>query len=217
MGTKIIACDVMKEELLSIPAANATDYEFLPMGLHDQPDKLHSELQRALDGSPGYDRIILGFGLCGNATRDLEAKHCEMVIPRVHECIPLLLGCNETYEKIKAEGIGVYFLTGGWTEGEQGLLNEYQRCCNKYGNKEAAEIFEMMFKNYSRLFFINTCHPRLGKAREYARKVAGIFSLNYQEAEGSKGYLTRLVNGPWNENEFITVKQGCRFKFTIPV
>lgn len=209
MGRKIIACEAMKEELLTITAAGEIEYEFVPMGLHDFPDKLRSELQSIIDRSQGYEMIILGFGLCGQATMGLWASHCPLVMPRVHECIPLFFGCCKTYDEIKQKNPGTYFLTGGWTEGERDLLAEFRRTCEKFGPEEAVEIFDMMFKSYNCLMFVNTCHPRNSKAKEYAKEVARLLGLDYREVSGDIRYLERLVNGPWQEDEFIIVDKGC--------
>lgn len=209
MKRKIIACDVMKEELAAINSEGAVDYEYLPMGLHDFPEKLRTELQAAIDRSPGYDMVILGFGLCGNAMRDIVASHCRLVIPRVHECIPLFFGCKKTYDEIRQGNPGTYFLTGGWTEDERSTLKEYARVSEKFGPEEAREIFDMLYKSYNTLMFVSTCHPRLDSAREYAKKVAAFLKLDFTEAKGQVTGLEKLVNGPWSDDEFISVDKGA--------
>ncbi|HBS58739.1 MAG TPA: hypothetical protein DEA44_05685, partial [Firmicutes bacterium] len=65
MTVKIIACEVMKEELLAIAPRQPVEYEFVSMGLHLHPPKLHRYLQEILDRARGYAQIVLAFGLCG--------------------------------------------------------------------------------------------------------------------------------------------------------
>ena len=65
MRLKVIACEVMKEELLAAAADTALDFEFVTQGLHSHPEKLNVELQKMLDGTAGYSRVVLAFGLCG--------------------------------------------------------------------------------------------------------------------------------------------------------
>jgi hypothetical protein len=67
MRTKIIACEVMKDEILSVPGMCDMDISFITMGLHHNPGKLNVELQRQLDSLEGYTHIVLAFGLCGGA------------------------------------------------------------------------------------------------------------------------------------------------------
>ena len=41
MRLQVIACEVMKEELLAATADNGLDFEFVPQGLHVHPEKLN--------------------------------------------------------------------------------------------------------------------------------------------------------------------------------
>ena len=64
-----------------------------------------------------------------------------------------------------------------------------------------------MLKNYTRLALINTGQYQLEKYRDYARRTAERFKLRYEEIEGSTSLVTKLINGPW-EDEFIVVPPG---------
>jgi len=50
MSLKIIACEVIKEELLGVASGRDIEFEFLSQGKHNYPDKLGQELQDILDG-----------------------------------------------------------------------------------------------------------------------------------------------------------------------
>lgn len=106
---KIVACEVMKEELLSIAAGDTTDLEFLPQGLHTHPEKLNKELQRLLDESEGYERVVLAFGLCGGGAKDLKAGDFVLTVPRVHDCISLLLGSKKIYDGVRKKEPGTLY------------------------------------------------------------------------------------------------------------
>ena len=140
MTLKIIACEVMKEELLRIPCHQPVDYEFVSMGLHLHPDKLRLELQRLLDSAQGYEAVVLAFGLCGGAARDLQSPHAPLIIPRVHDCIPLLLGSQEAFRCCSAEETGTFYLSCGWILTERNILSEHRRVREKFGEKKAAAI-----------------------------------------------------------------------------
>src|SRR5690348_11494835 len=116
MRIKIIACEVMKEELLAVQSAENLEYEFISMGLHTYPEKLRKELQKILDESVGYSRVILAFGLCGGAAKNLKASNFILTIPRVHDCIPIFLGSKERFEKLRKEEKGTFYHTCGWVE-----------------------------------------------------------------------------------------------------
>ena len=75
---------------------NVIDIVLMPQGLHDEPDKLRTEVQKALDiihdiQGRAYDASLLGYGLCSNGIVGLSAK-IPIVVPRGHDCITLLLG-----------------------------------------------------------------------------------------------------------------------------
>ena len=60
---------------------NAFSLQFMPWGLHTEPDKLRSELQRAIDATePGFDAILLGYGLCSNGLDAIVARGTKLVI-----------------------------------------------------------------------------------------------------------------------------------------
>lgn len=205
---KIICCNVLKEELIKIPSEGDVDWDFLPMALHNQPAKLGQEVQELINASPGYDLLVLAYGLCGNGTENLIATHCPLVIPRVHDCIPLLMGSNETYQELRKANIGTYFLSAGWTEGGKGILEEHRYMSEKYGLRKAAMLEKTIYGHYNRLLYIKTNHPRRAEGLVYAKEAAGLLSLQLEEMAGRAAYLEALLNGPWDEKNFIRVEKG---------
>lgn len=203
MRIKIIACEVMKEELLLINTENTIDWHFVSMGLHTRPQKLQDELKSILENiTVEYDRVILGFGLCGGAVRGLRTENCILTIPRVHDCIPVFLGSRKRFEQLQKTP-GTFYLTGGWLECGNPVTTEYQRVCEKHGEKKAKMVFSRMYDSYKRVLFLHTDHPRDKAGLASSEKIASLLDLECCTARGSSDYLNRLVNGPWNEDEFI--------------
>lgn len=203
---KLLFCDIFKEELqLLDPPQDQYDTEYLACGLHYHPAKLHQEIQEALNRSEGYSRVVLGFGLCGGSLSEIKAANCPLVIPRVHDCLPVLLGAKEKYQELQHRENRTFYFSGGWVEGERMFIHEYERSCIKFGPKKALRIFRMMFENYTRMMYIHTGHPRDGSSLEKTREFAGIFDLPCMETRGSLDYLKKLVFGPWDAYEFVTV------------
>jgi hypothetical protein len=208
MVKKVIACEVIKEELLALGNYEDVEFEFVSMGLHNYPDKLKVELQRLIDSSVNCEVVILGFGLCGQGAEGLKAVNCPIVIPRVHECIPFIIGSKERYQEIKGNQQGTYFLSGGWAEGEKNLLFEHRRVKEKYGEKKAGNVLKMMFDSYEDMNFINTTHPRNQQAKELAKEAAQLIGLTYKETNWKEDYLRKLMDGPWDEENFIYIPTG---------
>lgn len=206
MKIKMIACEVMKEELLSIDSVHSIDYEFISMGLHLYPKKLHKELQAVIDRSQGYSKVILSFGLCGGAARDLKAANCPLIIPRVHDCIPVLLGSKKRYEDLKAKERGTFYLTKGWMIVEKNILTDHERICKKYGEKKAQSILARTYDSYRQVLFIHTGCAKEEASLKESRQIAELIQVSHCTTEGDQTYLHKIINGPWDEADFINIE-----------
>jgi len=204
--THIIACDVMKEELLAVTPQQPVTLQFVSMGLHRWPDKLREELRAVLAAVAGNDRVVLAFGLCGGAVADLKAPGVPLFIPKAHDCIPLLLGSRYTHEELLREEKGTYFLSGGWLEGERTAFTEYRRVRDKYGEQKAKRVMATMFDAYRRLTFIHTGHPREADHLATGQELADLLGLEFVVLSGRDAWLRRIVNGPWDGDSFITIE-----------
>lgn len=205
MTVKLLCCDVFKEELLALAPPADMETEFLSMGLHLHPAKLHREVQAALDRAGDYSLVLLGFGLCGGALKGIKAPGCPMVMPRVHDCIPVLLGSRDKYNALQRADQRTFYFSGGWVEGERMIIPEYERSLSQFGPKKALRIMQMMFENYRQLMFIRTGHPRETAALDKTRDFAGILQLPCRENCGYPDYLQKLLRGPWDGEDFVIV------------
>ncbi len=208
MKTKIIACAVMQEELLAIVPEHAVAFEFITMGLHLHPQRLHAELKRLLQNVTGYDRVILGFGLCGGASNGLQAGTVPLSIPRVHDCIPTFLGANERFHQLRTANLGTFYLSGGWLEGEHSLLTDYERVAKKHGSQKALQAFRTIFDSYNRILYIRTGHPRERETVTKSRELAKLLQLKFEAIDGSPDLFKKIVNGPWDDRDFINLQPG---------
>ena len=205
MTVKMIACEVMKEELIAIKAQCDIDFAFISMGLHLHPQKLNKELQRLISESSGYEKIILAFGLCGGAVKGLKAADSPLVIPRVHDCIPIFLGSKSRYTALHSQEHGTFYLTCGWMMTEKNILSEHQRIVEKHGEKKALRIITRMYDSYRRVLFIHTgCQEEADSLRQ-SQQIAELLAVRHETAQGESSYLDKLVNGPWPHEEFITI------------
>lgn len=226
---KIIACNVLFREL-SVCAAyspHLIDVDFLHRSLHNEPDRLRSEVQKRIDecAGAGYDALLLGYCLCSNGLADLEARDTPLVIPRGHDCITILLGSRQAYDRSFFENPGTYYYTPGWIERE-GLTKErssvqgdeaHERIraeyVEKYGEENAEFLMEMLHswqKNYSRALFIEMGLIDMAETKAQAQKVATEFNWTYEEVAGDVRLARMLVNGDWNPDEFLVVPPGWK-------
>lgn len=199
----VIACKVLEEELLSLAPARYEWY-FLDQGLHRSPDRLRQALQEAIDSIRNSESILLGYGFCGGALEGLRARTVPLTIPRLDDCIPLLLG---SVEARKAWGPETYFLSAGWLAGEESLVREYARCVSRYGEERGSLLIRQLFCHYHRVVFIKTGRQGEDLEGEKVREIAEKIGLRFEVIDGHKGYLQKLLQGPW-DNLFLHVPPG---------
>jgi hypothetical protein len=187
-------------------------HQVFDFGLHINPEKLRRTLQEAIDTVSGqYDTIILGYGLCSLAVVGIHANHCQLVVPKVHDCIAIFLGSNSAYtSQIKTEP-GTYYLTKGWIEVGDTPFSDYERTVQRYGKERADYIYKLLMGNYKRLALINTGQYELERYQEYASRTAEQFGLRYEEIEGSNALIKKMLLGPWDE-EFVVIQPGEAFQ-----
>jgi len=207
--TKIIACQVFVEELRSMLPDDVA-VETLEMSLHERPRSLRQMLQESVDASAGYDTIIVGYGMCGQAAVGLRATHSRLVLPRVDDCIAMFLGSRAAYRAEHQKEAGTYFLTKGWIgSGVTTPFSAYDAVRQRWGQERADRMMGMMLGHYRRLAFIRTGDDDEALAAERARaqQTARDFGLRYEEIEGSRDLVRPLLYGPWDER-FIVVPVG---------
>ncbi|ADL12724.1 DUF1638 domain-containing protein [Acetohalobium arabaticum] len=133
MKKAVISCKVLYEEIFELINGDF-DVEFLPQGLHNLPncEDMRDEIQEVIDeleAKKDYDYIILGYGLCSGGVEGLKAKEASLVIPKVHDCIPMFLGGREIKDEL--EKGGTYYLSRGWIDCGGDTYKRYLFLANK--------------------------------------------------------------------------------------
>lgn len=219
---QLIVCKVLQREAYFCAARSphVVDVVLMEQGLHDEPDRLRSEVQKALErttdiqGRP-YDASLLGYGLCSNGTAGLTAA-IPVVIPRGHDCITLLLGSKDRYQEYFDSHRGTYWYSPGWIEsGKQpgkeryeSLLAEYR---DKYGSDNARylmEIEQTWMKEYQWATFVDWGLVDSDAYKSYTKQCAEFLGWGYDEQKGDPGLMQRFVDGDWNDEEFLCVPPG---------
>lgn len=206
MSIKIVACKTLQNELnAAMSTCNCTyDIQWIESGLHNYPKKLHHALQDALDLCTDVETVLLAMGYCGNSVVGLKTHGFQLIIPRIDDCISLLLGSIEK-RKEQSQGGSTYFMTEGWLEGERNIWKEYQYTTEKYGSELGLEIFNTMFQNYRNLALINThCYDMKPAAKE-AKRIAKHLNLSYVELPGNIHYLKELLGNPPDPKKFLII------------
>lgn len=206
MDTLILACNTIKDELELAAAESGNPHPFLwiESGLHLVPESLRRRLQEELDKIDGVKRVVLGFGFCGNAVVGIKTGNFELVLPKADDCITLLLGSKEERERCSSKG-GVYFLTKGWLEGEVNIWKEYHSVVARFGPERADRIYKIMLAHYKYLGLIDTGAYDLPALIPHVREISSVLKLDLLVLKGADSYLKRLLTGPWDNEDFITI------------
>ncbi|HBF38349.1 MAG TPA: hypothetical protein DDW50_13630 [Firmicutes bacterium] len=225
---KLIACEILFREICYCvsQSRNMIDMQFMSKGLHDLGDcKMVPLLQAAIDVADDkqYDAILLGYGLCNNGIRSLHAA-LPLVVPRAHDCITLLLGSKEQYDRYFDTNPGTFFKSPGWVErdfdpnaslqsipSQLGIKHSYPEYEEKYGSENARYLMESLgdwFKNYRKLAYIDTGFGDFQSYKELTKQQADNRGWEYEELSGSVDLLQRLLDGKWDPEDFLVVPPG---------
>jgi hypothetical protein len=223
----MIACAVFARECYHCAAIarNLIDIKIIEQGLHDiGEEKMSSSLQSEIDAvdKEKYDAILLVYGLCNNGIRNLRAE-LPLVVPRAHDCIAVLMGSKEEYLKFFYEYPGTFFRSTGWIERAKSHLanpdsttrqmgmGTYEEYVEKYGEENAKFLMQTLgddLRNYKRLTYIDTGLPNSEAYEQEAIKMAEKQKWQYSAFKGNTRLIEKLMNGQWDEAEFLVVEPG---------
>lgn len=209
MSTVIIACQTISDEVNMAIAETGVKYPviWVESGLHNYPESLREKLQDLVSRITNVENIILCYGYCGNSLLGLRSSVARLIVPRVDDCISLLLGSYEKREALSREMVS-YFLTRGWIVNENNIIKEFERCVERYGRKRAERVLKIMLEHYRRLVLIDTgAYPLDDACLAKSYEIANLMGLKHQVVRGSIGLLKQLLTGPWDDN-FVVLEPG---------
>jgi hypothetical protein len=211
--TVIVACHTLRDEFEKAAESSGCEHPFvwIESGLHLVPNSLRGRIQEELDRLEDVGRVLLGFGFCGHAVAELESRAYELILPRVDDCITLLLGSRENRDRCARDG-GVYFLTRGWLTGEFNVWKEYQAVLARYGQERTDRIYERMLAHYRFLGLIDTGAYDLPALLPEVREIASALKLETRVFPGSDEYLKTFFTGPWDQDAFVTIPPNTRIE-----
>jgi hypothetical protein len=224
---KLLTCAVLYRECYycASKANNFIDVQIIEQGLHDVgSEKMSTRLQKEINkvDIEKYEAILLGYGLCNNGIVGLKSE-LPLVIPRGHDCITILLGSKEKYQKYFDANPGTFFQSAGWIEQAKDNLSnpesttrlmglgQYEEYVKEYGEENAKYIIESLgggLNHYDKFAYIDTKVGNQYKLKEHAKQNAGENNWKYEELDGNTNLLLKMMNGEWDEEEFLVVKPG---------
>ncbi len=223
----VLACAVLTRECYYCAAIshNIVDVKILEQGLHDIGEaKMSQALQQeisAIDASR-YDAILLAYGLCNNGIRNLSAT-IPLVVPRAHDCIALIMGSKDEYMRYFNANSSTFYRSVGWIERVTSNLSnpqsttrqmgmaQYDEYVELYGEENAEFLMEMLndqLKNYTSMTYIDNGIPNMEHYQQISRDDTDLERWEYHEVKGSMRLIQQLVDGEWNNDDFLVVNPG---------
>jgi len=215
----VIACHVLWRELCHFASLSphVFTFNFVKQGLHNTPELLKVQLQKAVDEAPEEcEAVLMGYGLCSNGAAGVVARTKPLVIPRAHDCITFFLGSKERYREYFDAHPGTYWYTPGWIECSlQPGLERYnflrRDYVEKYGEDNADYLMEMeqgWMKEYSNAAYIDLGFSDTVRFKEYTRECAQWLGWKTDELQGDSGMIQAFVGGQWDPERFLIVEPG---------
>jgi N-methylhydantoinase A/oxoprolinase/acetone carboxylase beta subunit len=231
MYLALVGCSIFRNEIKFLESAitSEIDYYWLPQRLHNRPLELRRLMQAEIDdidlSSNEYDAIVLLYGLCSKGTIGVYSRKHRLVVPRVQDCIAVLLGSNQRYGEHFREKPGTYWFTRGWIEtgfapGKRtryrGVYDPYKEKYREYRKRFDREMSQFLInewdqrwmQNYTTLAFIDWGMEGDARFRKQAEENARNMGLEFENIPGDPSLMTDLLNGNWNDDSFLIVEPG---------
>lgn len=209
MNAVILACSSLNGHVDAAQEKMKTDYPVVNVDrkYHEDPKQMREQLMEKLRSLPSeIDTVLVAMGFCGGSWEAIPLEK-RVVIPRVDDCITLLLHTdNVWYPNLKQAG---HLYLRDTDTVEYSLEAMQRKLCEQYGGMNGSMIFNSMFANYTNVDIIDTgvydCYSEeyVTEAQRNADLIRGI--LDY--VEGSNLLLEKLVSGQWDQ-QFIVAEPG---------
>ena len=206
MRTKLLCCRTLEPEVrLAMERCGCTpELKVLQENNHDVPHKLRRNIQEELDAMTDADRVLMAFATCGGSMVGLRTGDFELVIPRLDDCLSLLMGSMEQRKAVLEGGFGM-FVTESWIDHDKNIAFEIERIQKRYPPERAEKVIQIMYGNFDSLNVIDTGAYDVHKILPRTQKLAQQLNLKHRIVQGTTAYLEELLCGPYDPERFILI------------
>ena len=212
ISRKLLTCKSLAHVLEPLTGPE-TEIRVNEIALHLNPQRLRDHLMEEVARIEAADtHILLGYGLCGRALEGVVSEKSTLVLPKVDDCVGALLGSRQRHKELIKQRAGCYFLEQHWLETELNVFVEVTRGLERIPPDRRESIVQMALKNYNTLALLdsgNTEPEADTRCMAYARQ----HELDFIRLKTELGLLTRLLSGPWTDDEFIVCTPGKPIPF----
>ena len=187
--------------------------EVKQLGLHSHIPTLQSETRHSVRAmSPFVETVFLGYGLCGNAFREMDDVFRDIPIPvtmtmdqdgPVDDCVGLIIGGRENYYAEQCKCAGTMFMNAGFSKYSGDML---ARDIPEKLRPKKDKIMRQLMVGYKRALLLPT--PVMGEKELHENSKE--FNLTYGlKVESRPGTLDLLKKG-WEDAKRCARKDPVR-------
>ena len=214
MSRCILSCTSLLEFVQAAQQSEKTDYPVFTVdrAMHVEPERMREAVIRTIDALPTeFDTVLVAMGFCGGVWHETSFSRT-VVIPRVDDCISLLLHTDDAFHpNLKVDGHLYLYENDPRDFSALTLMHNTNSYTQDLDLKNLSKefLFEMWFHNYRNMDIIDTglndCYSEeyAAAAQEQADQIKA--ELDY--VPGSILLLQKLVSGRWDE-QFIVAPPG---------
>ena len=214
MRACILSCTSLLDFVAAAQSSQGTDHPVftLDRAMHVEPEEMKAAMLRQMAAlPPEYDTVLVAMGFCGGVWHQ-AAFDRTVVIPRVDDCVSLLLHTDDAFHPNLKEDGHLYLY-----ENDPGEFSALTLMHNTNSftqdldlkNMSREFLFEMWFHNYRHMDIIDTglndCYSEEYAAAAQAQADQIKADLDY--VPGGILLLEKLVSGRWDE-QFIVAPPG---------
>lgn len=213
MGTVILSCSSLERYVAAAQKCQGTSYPvvYLDKKHHVEPKNMRQcilEAERALPAD--VDTVLVAMGFCGGSWEGLSFAR-RVVIPRVDDCISLLLQTGDAYIPNLKETGHMYMVEMDPNDFDMKKMFSAQP--DFYPGIPQEELMRMIFGAYHHLDIVDTgltdCY-----SEDYVMKAqenADLMQAELDYVPGSNHLLEKLVGGNWGQ-QFLIAQPGHKIR-----
>ena len=205
MNAVILACSSLRDYVNEAQKKRNTEYPviWLSEAYHVDPKKMHQHIIDKVKELPKeVDTILVAMGYCGGSWEGQRLDR-RVVMPRVDECVSLLLHVDDGYHRDLKETGHLYMK--GKNPREFSLERAFTSFTKDRSSEEKADIRKAWTDYYTHVDIVDTgmYDCRSSEYLEEAQKNADWIGGVVQFRQGSNLLIEKLVSGQWDEQFFV--------------
>ena len=207
---KIIACRALVPILEKLLGTNVPICT-MDIALHLQPDRLRFALnQKIIELEQEGTTIVMGYGLCGRSLEGVVSRKSTLVLPKVDDCVGMLLGSRTRHRQVLARLPGSYFLEQHWLDTELNIFTQIHKGNDRIPEARRDALLQLALQHYENLILLTDNTPEQGTKQTESEcvRLAEQHAMAFKRINKDLELIRRLLHGPWCNTEFILAPPG---------